>query len=204
MLVSYVDSCFSISWQSFYVVPFSSAICFSWVTYSSVAISKSVTIEHLCSEKLKPLTIQNIVAMTCIEMRNIYLTKAWIQQLCELYHKEHLWNIQSSHYFLNKIKLKTNMQHRIKESLKDNFLLSLLLFSILWILLAIMVIHKQSNSIFFILIKYGRIGWNCRSFSVMVNYSTNINKNNNYLLIQLNRIFLVFKHVLFRQLLIRI
>ena len=96
------------------------------------------------------------------------------------------------------------MQHRIKESLKDNFLLSLLLFSILWILLAIMVIHKLNNSIFFILIKYGRIGWNCRSFSVMVNYSTNINKNNNYLLIQLNRIFLVFNHVLFRQLLIRI
>ena len=106
--------------------------------------------------------------------------------------------------FLYKIKLKTNMQHRIKESLKDNFLLSLLLFSILWILLAIMVIHKLNNSIFFILIKYGRIGWNCRSFSVMVNYSTNINKNNNYLLIQLNRIFLVFNHVLFRQLLIRI
>ena len=115
------------------------------------------------------------------------------------------WRTFSHHTTsLNKIKLKTNMQHRIKESLKDNFLLSLLLFSILWIPLAIMVIHKLSNSIFFILIKYGRIGWNCRSFSVMINYSTNINKNNNYLLIQLNRIFLVFKHVLFRQLLIRI
>jgi hypothetical protein len=57
------------------------------------------------------------------------------------------------------------MQHRIKESLKDNFLLSLLLFSILWIPLAIMVIHKQNNYIFFIHIKYGRISWNCRSFS---------------------------------------
>jgi hypothetical protein len=27
----------------------------------------------------------------------IYLTNAWIQQFCELYHEEHLWNIQYHH-----------------------------------------------------------------------------------------------------------
>ena len=51
--------------------------------------------------------------------KEVYLSKAQIQRLCELYQEEeHLWNIQSPHYF--KKDKKQAALIRIKEALEND------------------------------------------------------------------------------------
>ena len=60
---------------------------------------------------------QKIVNMP--KKKEVYLSKAQIQRLCELYQEEeHLWNIQSPHYF--KKDKKQAALIRIKEALEND------------------------------------------------------------------------------------
>lgn len=71
----------------------------------------------------------------------LYLSKVQIQRLCELYQEEeHLWNIQSSHYFK---KDKKNMLHL--KGLKKDWRMTMMTFPSLQVLFIYYKIYLHAH-----------------------------------------------------------